>query len=127
MKVKELFPLLSSYIPSEFAAAYVSGDFTLNEGLLLTATPGKLSLEVVADCLSDSITGSTKLDVNASVLPLISLSDRKKTLWWYMLVRRLRSLALHPSAYQRLSAASVFNHLYRDFREESSLVSLYAL
>jgi DNA-dependent protein kinase catalytic subunit len=44
-----------------------------------------------------------------------------------MRVRRLRSLALHPSAYQRLSAASVFNHLYRDFREESSLVSLYAL
>ena len=60
-------------------------------------------------------------------LHLISLQIQASGITISLLMRRLRNLALHPSAYQRLSAAAVFSHMYRFFREETSQVSLYAL
>ncbi|XP_027045855.1 DNA-dependent protein kinase catalytic subunit-like [Pocillopora damicornis] len=43
------------------------------------------------------------------------------------LLKRLYSLALHPSASKRLGAALTFNNIYTVFREESSLVDIFAL
>lgn len=43
------------------------------------------------------------------------------------LLRRLYSLAQHPNAYKRLGAALAFNQIYRYFREENHLVSVYVL
>ncbi|XP_006860145.1 PREDICTED: DNA-dependent protein kinase catalytic subunit [Chrysochloris asiatica] len=41
------------------------------------------------------------------------------------LFKRLYSFALHPSASKRLGAALAFNNVYREFREESSLVEQF--
>uniref|UniRef100_A0A8C0BSU3 DNA-dependent protein kinase catalytic subunit n=1 Tax=Buteo japonicus TaxID=224669 RepID=A0A8C0BSU3_9AVES len=41
------------------------------------------------------------------------------------LFKRLYSLALHPSAFKRLGAALAFNSIYREFREENSLVDQF--
>ncbi|KAI1243372.1 hypothetical protein IHE44_0000969 [Lamprotornis superbus] len=41
------------------------------------------------------------------------------------LFKRLYSLALHPSAFKRLGAALAFNSVYREFREENSLVEQF--
>ncbi|XP_051006522.1 DNA-dependent protein kinase catalytic subunit [Acomys russatus] len=41
------------------------------------------------------------------------------------LFKRLYSLALHPNAFKRLGAALAFNHIYREFREEESLVEQF--
>uniref|UniRef100_A0A663MNQ6 DNA-dependent protein kinase catalytic subunit n=1 Tax=Athene cunicularia TaxID=194338 RepID=A0A663MNQ6_ATHCN len=41
------------------------------------------------------------------------------------LFKRLYSLALHPSAFKRLGAALAFNSIYREFREEHSLVEQF--
>ncbi|XP_039235694.1 DNA-dependent protein kinase catalytic subunit isoform X2 [Pipra filicauda] len=41
------------------------------------------------------------------------------------LFKRLYSLALHPSAFKRLGAALAFNSIYREFREENSLVEQF--
>uniref|UniRef100_A0A452TWI8 DNA-dependent protein kinase catalytic subunit n=1 Tax=Ursus maritimus TaxID=29073 RepID=A0A452TWI8_URSMA len=38
------------------------------------------------------------------------------------LFKRLYSFALHPSAFKRLGASLAFNNIYREFREEESLV-----
>lgn len=43
------------------------------------------------------------------------------------LLRRLYSLALHPSPYKRLGAALTLNRLYRTFREHDTLVSFHTL
>ncbi|CAB4005561.1 DNA-dependent kinase catalytic subunit-like [Paramuricea clavata] len=43
------------------------------------------------------------------------------------LLKRLYSLATHPSANKRLGAALAFNNIYRVFREESSLVDMFTL
>uniref|UniRef100_A0A7M4FFG4 DNA-dependent protein kinase catalytic subunit n=1 Tax=Crocodylus porosus TaxID=8502 RepID=A0A7M4FFG4_CROPO len=42
------------------------------------------------------------------------------------LFKRLYSLALHPNAFKRLGAALAFNNIYREFREENSLVEQFA-
>ncbi|CAH6792055.1 Prkdc [Phodopus roborovskii] len=42
------------------------------------------------------------------------------------LFKRLYSLALHPNAFKRLGAALAFNHIYKEFREEESLVEQFA-
>ncbi|KAL4648766.1 DNA-dependent protein kinase catalytic subunit isoform X1 [Arapaima gigas] len=39
--------------------------------------------------------------------------------------KRIYSLALHPSVFKRLGAALAFNNIYRQFREEKSLVEQY--
>ncbi|KAM9024210.1 DNA-dependent protein kinase catalytic subunit [Ara ararauna] len=41
------------------------------------------------------------------------------------LFKRLYNLALHPSAFKRLGAALAFNSIYREFREENSLVEQF--
>ncbi|XP_042320371.1 DNA-dependent protein kinase catalytic subunit [Sceloporus undulatus] len=41
------------------------------------------------------------------------------------LFKRLYSLALHPNAFKRLGAALGFNNIYREFREESTLVDQF--
>ncbi|XP_061454380.1 DNA-dependent protein kinase catalytic subunit isoform X2 [Rhineura floridana] len=41
------------------------------------------------------------------------------------LFKRLYSLALHPNAFKRLGSALAFNNIYREFREESSLVDQF--
>uniref|UniRef100_A0A8C4XNR5 DNA-dependent protein kinase catalytic subunit n=1 Tax=Falco tinnunculus TaxID=100819 RepID=A0A8C4XNR5_FALTI len=41
------------------------------------------------------------------------------------LFKRLYSLALHPSAFKRLGAALAFNSIYREFREENTLVEQF--
>ncbi|CAM5116256.1 unnamed protein product [Natator depressus] len=41
------------------------------------------------------------------------------------LFKRLYSLALHPNALKRLGAALAFNNIYREFREENSLVEQF--
>uniref|UniRef100_A0A667XYC1 DNA-dependent protein kinase catalytic subunit n=1 Tax=Myripristis murdjan TaxID=586833 RepID=A0A667XYC1_9TELE len=41
------------------------------------------------------------------------------------LFKRIYSLALHPNGFKRLGAALVFNSIYRQFREESSLVDQF--
>uniref|UniRef100_A0A8C5JY83 DNA-dependent protein kinase catalytic subunit n=1 Tax=Jaculus jaculus TaxID=51337 RepID=A0A8C5JY83_JACJA len=41
------------------------------------------------------------------------------------LFKRLYSFALHPSAFKRLGAALAFNNIYREFREEESLVDQF--
>uniref|UniRef100_A0A8C3EIM9 DNA-dependent protein kinase catalytic subunit n=1 Tax=Corvus moneduloides TaxID=1196302 RepID=A0A8C3EIM9_CORMO len=41
------------------------------------------------------------------------------------LFKRLYSLAVHPSAFKRLGAALAFNSIYREFREENSLVEQF--
>ncbi|XP_062919332.1 DNA-dependent protein kinase catalytic subunit isoform X2 [Mobula hypostoma] len=41
------------------------------------------------------------------------------------LFKRLYSLALHPNTFKRLGAALAFNSLYREFREESTLVDQF--
>ncbi|XP_056317923.1 DNA-dependent protein kinase catalytic subunit [Danio aesculapii] len=41
------------------------------------------------------------------------------------LFKRIYSLALHPSVFKRLGAALAFNSMYRQFREESSLVEQF--
>nr|XP_012645481.1 DNA-dependent protein kinase catalytic subunit isoform X3 [Microcebus murinus] len=41
------------------------------------------------------------------------------------LFKRLYSLALHPSASKRLGASLAFNNVYREFREEESLVEQF--
>uniref|UniRef100_A0A8C9DUV3 DNA-dependent protein kinase catalytic subunit n=1 Tax=Prolemur simus TaxID=1328070 RepID=A0A8C9DUV3_PROSS len=41
------------------------------------------------------------------------------------LFKRLYSLALHPSASKRLGASLAFNNIYREFREEESLVEQF--
>ncbi|XP_058131499.1 DNA-dependent protein kinase catalytic subunit [Dasypus novemcinctus] len=41
------------------------------------------------------------------------------------LFKRLYSFALHPSAFKRLGAALAFNNIYREFREEESLVEQF--
>ncbi|XP_049981118.1 DNA-dependent protein kinase catalytic subunit [Alexandromys fortis] len=41
------------------------------------------------------------------------------------LFKRLYSLALHPNAFKRLGAALAFNHIYKEFREEASLVEQF--
>ncbi|XP_007947257.1 DNA-dependent protein kinase catalytic subunit [Orycteropus afer afer] len=41
------------------------------------------------------------------------------------LFKRLYSFALHPSASKRLGAALAFNNIYREFREEESLVEQF--
>lgn len=41
------------------------------------------------------------------------------------LFKRLYSLALHPNAFKRLGAALAFNHIYKEFREEGSLVEQF--
>uniref|UniRef100_A0A8D0GIE8 DNA-dependent protein kinase catalytic subunit n=1 Tax=Sphenodon punctatus TaxID=8508 RepID=A0A8D0GIE8_SPHPU len=41
------------------------------------------------------------------------------------LFKRLYSLALHPNAFKRLGAALAFNSIYREFREENSLVEQF--
>ncbi|XP_027269233.1 DNA-dependent protein kinase catalytic subunit isoform X1 [Cricetulus griseus] len=41
------------------------------------------------------------------------------------LFKRLYSLALHPNAFKRLGAALAFNHIYKEFREEESLVEQF--
>ncbi|XP_022778667.1 DNA-dependent protein kinase catalytic subunit-like isoform X5 [Stylophora pistillata] len=43
------------------------------------------------------------------------------------LLKRLYSLALHPSASKRLGAALAFNNIYTVFREEASLVDIFVL
>ncbi|KAL9956083.1 hypothetical protein ACROYT_G037506 [Oculina patagonica] len=43
------------------------------------------------------------------------------------LLKRLYSLALHPSAAKRLGAALAFNNIYTIFRQESSLVDIFVL
>ncbi|XP_065180580.1 DNA-dependent protein kinase catalytic subunit-like [Sycon ciliatum] len=43
------------------------------------------------------------------------------------LLKRLFSLALHPSAFKRLGAALAFNHIYTVLREEESLVDMFAI
>ncbi|XP_042616499.1 DNA-dependent protein kinase catalytic subunit-like isoform X2 [Cyprinus carpio] len=41
------------------------------------------------------------------------------------LFKRIYSLALHPSVFKRLGAALAFNSMYKQFREESSLVEQF--
>ncbi|KAM9332600.1 DNA-dependent protein kinase catalytic subunit [Pholidichthys leucotaenia] len=41
------------------------------------------------------------------------------------LLKRIYSLALHPNGFKRLGAALAFNSIYRQFREESSLVEQF--
>ncbi|XP_044101564.1 DNA-dependent protein kinase catalytic subunit isoform X4 [Neovison vison] len=41
------------------------------------------------------------------------------------LFKRLYSFALHPNAFKRLGASLAFNNIYRDFREEESLVEQF--
>lgn len=41
------------------------------------------------------------------------------------LFKRIYSLALHPSGFKRLGAALAFNSIYRQFREENSLVEQF--
>ncbi|KAK9971873.1 hypothetical protein ABG768_025216 [Culter alburnus] len=41
------------------------------------------------------------------------------------LFKRIYSLALHPNVFKRLGAALAFNSMYRQFREESSLVEQF--
>ncbi|XP_056155309.1 DNA-dependent protein kinase catalytic subunit [Lampris incognitus] len=41
------------------------------------------------------------------------------------LFKRIYSLALHPSSFKRLGAALAFNNIYRQFREENSLVEQF--
>ncbi|KAM9308363.1 DNA-dependent protein kinase catalytic subunit [Gastrophryne carolinensis] len=41
------------------------------------------------------------------------------------LFKRLYSLALHPNAFKRLGASLAFNNIYREFREESTLVEQF--
>ncbi|XP_056629192.1 DNA-dependent protein kinase catalytic subunit isoform X2 [Triplophysa dalaica] len=41
------------------------------------------------------------------------------------LFKRIYSLALHPNIFKRLGAALAFNSMYRNFREESSLVEQF--
>uniref|UniRef100_G3QTD2 DNA-dependent protein kinase catalytic subunit n=1 Tax=Gorilla gorilla gorilla TaxID=9595 RepID=G3QTD2_GORGO len=41
------------------------------------------------------------------------------------LFKRLYSLALHPNAFKRLGASLAFNNIYREFREEESLVEQF--
>ncbi|MBN3311515.1 PRKDC kinase, partial [Atractosteus spatula] len=41
------------------------------------------------------------------------------------LFKRLYSLALHPNVFKRLGAALAFNNIYKQFREESSLVDMF--
>uniref|UniRef100_A0A8C6A8F9 DNA-dependent protein kinase catalytic subunit n=1 Tax=Marmota marmota marmota TaxID=9994 RepID=A0A8C6A8F9_MARMA len=41
------------------------------------------------------------------------------------LFKRLYSFALHPSAFKRLGASLAFNNIYREFREEESLVDQF--
>ncbi|XP_048223408.1 DNA-dependent protein kinase catalytic subunit [Perognathus longimembris pacificus] len=41
------------------------------------------------------------------------------------LFKRLYSFALHPNAFKRLGAALAFNNIYREFREEESLVEQF--
>ncbi|KAM7075469.1 DNA-dependent protein kinase catalytic subunit isoform 1-T1 [Molossus nigricans] len=41
------------------------------------------------------------------------------------LFKRLYSYALHPSAFKRLGASLAFNNIYREFREEESLVEQF--
>ncbi|XP_022371315.1 DNA-dependent protein kinase catalytic subunit isoform X2 [Enhydra lutris kenyoni] len=41
------------------------------------------------------------------------------------LFKRLYSFALHPSAFKRLGASLAFNNIYREFREEESLVEQF--
>ncbi|KAK2858626.1 hypothetical protein Q5P01_003246 [Channa striata] len=41
------------------------------------------------------------------------------------LFKRIYSLALHPSVFKRLGAALAFNSIYRQFREENSLVDQF--
>ncbi|XP_043921659.1 DNA-dependent protein kinase catalytic subunit [Protopterus annectens] len=41
------------------------------------------------------------------------------------LFKRLYSLALHPNPFKRLGASLAFNNIYREFREESSLVEQF--
>ncbi|XP_039982420.1 DNA-dependent protein kinase catalytic subunit isoform X2 [Xiphias gladius] len=41
------------------------------------------------------------------------------------LFKRIYSLALHPSGFRRLGAALAFNSIYRQFREENSLVEQF--
>ncbi|XP_048062032.1 LOW QUALITY PROTEIN: DNA-dependent protein kinase catalytic subunit-like [Megalobrama amblycephala] len=41
------------------------------------------------------------------------------------LFKRISSLALHPNVFKRLGAALAFNSMYRQFREESSLVEQF--
>ncbi|XP_015230469.1 PREDICTED: DNA-dependent protein kinase catalytic subunit [Cyprinodon variegatus] len=41
------------------------------------------------------------------------------------LFKRIYSLALHPNGFKRLGAALAFNSIYRQFREESSLVEQF--
>ncbi|XP_067044034.1 DNA-dependent protein kinase catalytic subunit-like isoform X2 [Acropora muricata] len=43
------------------------------------------------------------------------------------LLKRMYSLALHPSAAKRLGAALAFNNIYTIFREESSLVDIFVI
>ncbi|XP_066122188.1 DNA-dependent protein kinase catalytic subunit isoform X1 [Saccopteryx bilineata] len=41
--------------------------------------------------------------------------------------KRLYSFALHPNAFKRLGASLAFNNIYREFREEESLVDQFVL
>ncbi|XP_022110985.1 DNA-dependent protein kinase catalytic subunit-like isoform X2 [Acanthaster planci] len=41
------------------------------------------------------------------------------------LLKRLYSMALHPSSFKRLGAALTFNHIYTVFREEDSLIDQF--
>ncbi|XP_004615434.2 DNA-dependent protein kinase catalytic subunit [Sorex araneus] len=41
------------------------------------------------------------------------------------LFKRLYSLALHPNAFKRLGASLAFNNIYREFREEETLVEQF--
>jgi DNA-dependent protein kinase catalytic subunit len=43
------------------------------------------------------------------------------------LLKRLYSLAHHPSPYKRLGSALTFQHIYRILRQEPSLVDVFAL
>lgn len=43
------------------------------------------------------------------------------------LLRRLASLLRHPSAHKRLGALGALTHMYRDLREESTLVDAHAM
>ncbi|XP_068717854.1 DNA-dependent protein kinase catalytic subunit-like isoform X1 [Montipora capricornis] len=73
------------------------------------------SAQCVREFLQWSIKQTSEKDLEKSPINIKSL------------LKRLYSLALHPSAAKRLGAALAFNNIYTIFREESSLVDVFIL
>lgn len=75
---------------------------------------------------SAAATASTTSEEEKAVveLPTASVGASLNT---KSLLRRLYSLALHPSSHRRLGASLTFNKLYRVFRESDAMIALHTL